>query len=432
MSILSRALGIRKEERLFNLSARIPLPGAQNLTDAGVPVTDETAQALTAVWSSARLIADTIASLPVGSYYRAGGVRLPAPRPAWLDRPDLSDPNSTGYQFWQSLVTSLLYAGNAYVLYVRDAAGEVVETHVLNPYKVRPERVRVDGQARILYRIRGEHDDAVLDSDQIIHIPLFRRPGDLVGVSPIEACRLSIGSALAAEAYGARWFRNSGVPSGVIEVPSELTGDQAGELLDAWRRTHSGLNGANLPGILTGGARFTPISFKPEDVSWLEARRFGVEEVARIFRVPPFMLGVNTPGAVSYASTEQAMIYFVQHTIRPFLEQIETSFSRIIPDAENGTPTFLRFQVDGLLRGDVKTRYEAYATGIQNGFLRISDVRALEDLTPLEASARQYLRPLNLAPASLADAKTKADIYATLVGAGVDPAEAQRLSEAAG
>jgi hypothetical protein len=122
----------------------------------------------------------------------------------------------------------------------------------------------------------------------------------------------------------------------------------------------------------------------------------------------------------------------MQHTIRPFLEQIESSFARIIPDAENGSPSFLRFQVDGLLRGDVKTRYEAYATGVQNGFLRISDVRALEDLTPLEASARQYLRPLNLAPASLADAKTKADIYATLIGAGVDPAEAQRISEVAG
>jgi phage portal protein BeeE len=175
---------------------------------------------------------------------------------------------------------------------------------------------------------------------------------------------------------------------------------------------------------LTGGAKFTPISLKPADIAWLDARKFGIAEVARIFRVPPFMIGVNEAGSVSYASTEQASIYFVQHTIRPYLEQIESSYQRILPRGATGLPTFLRFNVDGLLRGDVASRYTAYATGIQHGFLRVADVRTLEDLPPLDDTSLESLRPLSLAPANIADVKTKVETLGALIRAGFEPASA--------
>ena len=426
MSIIERALRRTRETRLFAGSSRIPSVDAYNLADAGVRVDEENAQSLTAVWASIRLIADTIASLPVGVYERVDDVRQPVDSPTWLTQPDLSDPNSTNYQHWQSVLTSLLLAGNSYTYVVRDGNGEVLEVHVLDPRNVRPERVKTDDGYKILFRVRADHTELVFDSNDVIHIPLFKRAGHTVGVSPIEACRLSIGSALAAETYGAKWFRNSGVPSGVIEVPSELTQEQATQLIEAWKRTHSGMNAANLPGLLTGGAKFTPISLKPSDVAWLDARRFGVAEIARIFRVPPFMIGVSEAGSVSYASTEQAAIYFVQHTIRPYLEQIESSYQRILPRSADGNATFLRFNVDGILRGDVSSRYTAYATGIQHGFLRVSDVRALEDLSPLDDTSLESLRPLSLAPAAVADTKTKVETLGSLIRAGFDPADALR------
>lgn len=425
MSLIDRAFRRRSETRLFAGSSRIPSLLQQGISDAGVPVNEDTAQSLTAVWASVRLIADTIASLPVSVFERRDGVRSPVyPRPTWLTQPDLSDPNSTNYQHWQEVLTSLLLAGNSYTYCVRNESGEVLEVHVLDPFRVKPERVKTEDGTKILFRVRVENGEMVLDSEDVIHIPLLRRPNQVAGVSPIEACRTAIGSAIAAETYGARWFRSSGVPSGVIEVPSELTQEQAVELLDAWKRTHSGVNFANLPGLLTGGAKFTPISLKPADIAWLDARKFGIAEVARIFRVPPFMIGVNEAGSVSYASTEQASIYFVQHTIRPYLEQIESSYARILPRGSTGTPTFLRFNVDGLLRGDVASRYTAYATGIQHGFLRVADVRALEDLPPLDDTSLESLRPLSLAPANIADVRTKVDTLAKLIQAGFDPASA--------
>lgn len=429
MSIIRRALGGQQnEQRLFALSSKLPLPGEMMPGDAGIPVTETTAQALTAVWASTRLIADTIASLPVGVFERQGAVRIAAERPEWLDSPDLSNPNASGFQLWQSVTQSLLYHGNSYSMIVRGNDGRVIEVLPLDPTRVTPERVKIDGMSRIVYKIKTDNDTVVAPSEDIIHIPLFVKPGRIAGVSPIDACRTALSSAIVAEAFGAKWFRNSGVPSGVIEVPNELTGEQAQDLISAWRRTHGGMNGANVPGILSGGAAFKPISVNPADVLWIEARQFGVEEVARIYRVPPFMIGVNTAGAVSYSSVEQAMMFFVQHTIRPYLEQIEAAYGRLFPVSRTGAQVFMKFAVDGLLRGDVKTRYEAYASGITNGFMTVADARALEDLPPLDDTTRQPLRALNLAPAATADKRAQADIYAILIKAGLDPAEAARLA----
>jgi HK97 family phage portal protein len=195
-------------------------------------------------------------------------------------------------------------------------------------------------------------------------------------------------------------------------------------LKEGWARAHTGSNSYSV-GVLSGGASWKALSFRPEDAQLLSSREFGVAEIARIFRVPPALLAMTTPGSMSFSSVSELNAAFISYTLRPLAEKIERALSTLIPLPD----AFVRLSMDALLRGNLRDRYEAHRIAVQEGWESIADVRRLEDLSPIDdPAATAYRQPLNQADATLAGARQKADIFALLVGAGMDPAEAKRIA----
>jgi HK97 family phage portal protein len=221
------------------------------------------------------------------------------------------------------------------------------------------------------------------------------------------------------EEFAARFFGQGSAASGIIEFPGNLTREQAKDLVDGFEEGHRGLRRAHRPGILFGGAKFMKTTVDNDSAQFLESRRFAVEEIARIFRVPPSMLGVTTPGAMSYASVEMNGIHFVQHTLRPYISKIEDGYQKLLTNN-----AFIKFNVDGLLRGDQQSRYQAFSTGIQAGFLSINDIHRIEDMSPVEGgdSYRVPLANVDINAANLSEMDRKSLIAQRLILAGFDPA----------
>jgi hypothetical protein len=254
----------------------------------------------------------------------------------------------------------------------------------------------------------------------MIHITELRLPGDLRGRSRIELIKENLGLAKALEEFAARFFGQGSSASGIIEFPGNLTREQAKDLVSGFEEGHKGLRRSHRPGVLFGGAKFTKTTVDNDSAQFLESRRFAVEEIARIFRVPPSMLGVTTPGAMSYASVEQNGIQYVTHTLRPYIEKIEEGYSRLLSGR-----AFMKFNVDGLLRGDQASRYASFSTGIQSGFLSINDIHRLEDMSPVEGgdSYRVPLANVDLSAANLAEIDRKVLMAQRLITTGFDPAD---------
>jgi HK97 family phage portal protein len=378
-------------------------------TKAGTVVTQETAMRIGTVYACVRLISDSISTLPVGPYRRFQGERLPVfPRPMWLDFPEL---DVTRVDHFQQVLVSLLVDGNAFVRVVRDDEG-IVGLIVLNPYHVTIHR---DGLGRIYYRV---HDET-LTPDEMLHIVDLRKPGQLRGESRIDLLKEQLGLAAALEEFAARFFGNGSTTQGIIEFPGALTKEQAKNLVDGFEQSHKGLRRAHRPGVLSSGAKFVKTGVNPNEAQMLESRQMSVEEIARIFRCPPSMLGVTTPGAMSYASVEANQIHFVTHTLRPYIVKLEDAYSKLLPEGQ-----FIKFNVDGLLRGDSQTRSNIYSQGIQAGWLSINDIHRLEDMTAVEGGDvyRVPLANVDLSAANLVETDKRVQMAQRLVQSGFEPA----------
>ena len=378
-------------------------------TKAGTVVTQETAMRIGTVYACVRLICDSISTLPVGPYRRFQGERLPVfPRPMWLDFPEL---DVTRVDHFQQVLVSLLVDGNAFVRIVRDDEG-IVGLIVLNPYHVTIHR---DGLGRIYYRV---HDET-LTPDQMLHIVDLRKPGQLRGESRIDLLKEQLGLAAALEEFAARFFGNGSTTQGIIEFPGALTKEQAKNLVDGFEQSHKGLRRAHRPGVLSSGAKFVKTGVNPNEAQMLESRQMSVEEIARIFRCPPSMLGVTTPGAMSYASVEANQIHFVTHTLRPYIVKLEDAYSKLLPEGQ-----FIKFSVDGLLRGDSQTRSNIYSQGIQAGWLSINDIHRLEDMAAVEGGDvyRVPLANVDLSAANLVETDKRVQMAQRLVQSGFEPA----------
>jgi len=422
MSVLRRLFsGEQRSLTLQNLTPlafdRVPFFGERNVESQRV-------LGLTAAYASVRLLADVISSFPVDAYTRIGGVRKPyrpaGDKPAWLVYPLPSEPTYTFNQLVSETVVSLFVDGNAFLYAPRDQAGTVLEVRVLDPRRVEIFR---DGRA-VKYKVKQDDrgDAIVFGQDTILHIPLVAMPGELRGLNPVQQLRSSLALGLTLEDYASNFFRTGSTPSGVIEVPHDLTKDQADALKSGWQRHHTGQN-MHTPGVLTGGASFKPLAFVPEDAQLLASRQFTTEEIARMFRIPPNLIGVMTPGAVSYASVEQTNLAFVQYTLRPLVEMVERPLSTLLlpPDA------FVKFSMDSLLRGTTRDRYETFRIGLQEGWLSVNDIRKMEDQTPLD-DGDSYRMPLNEADAPTALLRVQTEIAGSLVRSGYDPAEAASVA----
>lgn len=381
-------------------------------TQSSAYVDYQTAFTVNAVWACVSLISDTVSALPVDTYVRRDGIAYPyRPKPSWVSKPDVAIPSVA---FWQQAMISLLIDGNAFVRLFRDNRGEIINMIILNPLSVNVSR---NALGQKLYTSTTE-GNKVLTNDEMLHISgsiLF--PGEFRGKSPIDTLKENIGLAISLESFAARFFGQGTLTQGVIEYPGALTAEQAENLAKSFDRQHKGFRKAHKTGILSGGAVFKPTTIANDQAQMLDSRRLAVEDVARAYRVPTDMIGLNN-GGQSYNSIEQKQIAFVTHTLRPWLSKLEDAFSQLLPDN-----AYLAFSTDDLLRGDYATRIEGYAKLLQNGVLSTNEVRRKENMRPIDGGdvVRVPLTNVDISAASLNEDETKVDMAQKLIALGFVP-----------
>jgi HK97 family phage portal protein len=388
-------------QQLFGSGMLFDRPSASGMT-----VTEDTSLRLSAVYACVRLISDTISTLPYDQYVRRDGQRFPyRPKDSWVDRPSTEMPRTT---FWKQVIISLLLDGNAFVLVTRSGS-EIVDLTPLNPKQVRVER----REGRKVFVINNTQ---IVGPDQVLHLTEMLMPGELRGVSRIMQAKEALGLGLALEEYAAQFFGNGAYAGGVLEFPDKLSPEQRKEIRDTWNSVHQGPKRAHRVGMLWGGGKFNPLTVDPSASQLVDQRKFAVEEIARIFRVPPFMLGVSENAAMAFASIEQQQLFFRQHTIQPYVEMLEDHFQLLL---ENPA-TFIKFNMSSIVRADLSSRYSAYNVALLAGFMSVNDVRRLEDLGPVE-DGDQYRVPLQNIPltdAGLISMQQKARVAQSLTISG--------------
>jgi len=383
-------------------------------TWAGTVVNQKNALEIGAAYACVRLLSDTISTLPVDTFIRRDGNRLPyRPRPAWVYEPE--GPGSSRIEYYKQIVVSMLLSHGAVVQILRNGNGEIVALQPLDP-------TRVDIRRNPATRLREfviDGGEAVLSGEDVVYIPEMRRPGSLKGVSRVDELKQTLGLAKALDEFASRYFSNGANTSGMIEFPGNLTQEQAKDLVDAFEAGHKGLKKAHRPGVLSGGAKFVKTGSDGEQAQMLQSRQFAVEEVARVFRCPPSMIGLNTPGAMSYASVEHNAIQFTRYSLTPLIAAIEEAHNRLLPG-----DVFLRVNMDGLLRGDSATQAQVFSTALQAGYMSVNEARGLMDLRPVDGgdNPRVPLANIAVASAGIVEERERVEMAAKLVQSGYEPA----------
>ena len=278
--------------------------------------------------------------------------------------------------------------GNAFLLTVRNDLGEVLEVRVLDPRKVEVHQA-YDGTPT--YKITTGDGTASLGADSIVHITLFAYGENLRGLSPVEHHRVTLGLASATQVYAAKFYEQGAAPSGIIKVPGELTQDQAQTLRAAFGRNHEGVDRMHRVAVLSGGADFASLSAKISDMQMVETMQWGTEAIARIYGVPLHLL--QYPGGnTSYNSLEVVSAEWLRLGLGPLIARVEAGLQRLIV----GNTTFVKFNVDALLRPMTKERYEAYAVALNNGWLSLNEIRQLEDRASIGPDGDEFRQPLNI------------------------------------
>ena len=373
---------------------------------AGKRVNERSAMQMTAVYSCVRILAEAVAGLPLHLYrYKEdGGKEKAIDHPLYLLLHDEPNPEMSSFVFRETLMTHLLLWGNAYAQIIRNGKGEVIALYPLMPDRMTVDR---DSKGQLYYEYTVSMDDAPtvkgslvrLHPSDVLHIPGLGFDG-LVGYSPIAMAKNAIGMAIACEEYGAKFFANGAQPSGVLEHPGTLK--DPSRVRESWQSTFGGSHNANKVAVLEEGMKYTPISISPEQAQFLETRKFQINEIARIFRVPPHMVGDLEKS--SFSNIEQQSLEFVKYTLDPWVSRWEQSMARSLLTPEEKKQYFMKFNVDGLLRGDYQSRMNGYAVGRQNGWMSANDIRELENLDriPEELGGDLYLINGNMT--KLADA----------------------------
>ena len=377
-------------------------------TSSGRPVTERSAMQMTAVYSCVRILAEAIAGLPLHVYrYKDGGGKEKA-----LDHPlyrllhDEPNPEMTSFVFRETLMTHLLLWGNAFAQVVRNGLGEIIGLYPLQPNRMSVGR---DLDTKALYyeyqtswdEPAGEYKTIRLTPADVLHIPGLGFDG-LVGYSPIAMARNAIGLAQATEDYGASFFANGAAPGGVLEHPGTIK--DPSRVRESWQATFGGAKNGNKVAVLEEGMKYTPISVSPEQAQFLETRKFQLNEIARIFRVPPHMIGDLEKS--SFSNIEQQSLEFVKYTLDPWVIRWEQAITKTLLSAREKQQLFVKFNVEGLLRGDYQSRMEGYAVARQNGWMSANDIRELENLDRIEAAdgGDLYLVNGNMLPLDMAGA----------------------------
>ena len=352
-------------------------------TSSGKPVNETTAMQMTAVYSCVRILSETVAGLPLNvyRYNDSGGKEKALKHPLYRLLHDEPNPEMTSFAFRETLMSHLLLWGNAYAQIIRNARGEVVALYPLMPNKMTVDRDQ-NGRLFYLYQ-RGSEDPTTLGNtsqvylapSDVLHIPGLGFDG-LIGYSPIAMAKNAIGLAIATEEYGAKFFANGAAPAGVLEHPGTIKDPI--RVKESWNSAYQGSANAHKIAVLEEGMKYTAIGIAPEQAQFLETRKFQINEIARIFRVPPHMLADLEKS--SFSNIEQQSLEFVKYTLDPWVVRWEQSMCRVLFSESEKPDYFIRFNVDGLLRGDYASRMSGYATARQNGWMSANDIRELENL----------------------------------------------------
>lgn len=361
---------------------------------SGRSVSDTTALQSTAVLACVRVLSETIASLPLIMYRRLprGKQRDPG-HPLHRVLHDSPNPELTSFEFREAMMGWLGIRGNAYASIVWNGAGDVAELWPLPATLVRVERMD-NGKLIYFVQTRDAGEVPVRQAD-MLHIRALSSEG-VLGYSPITMAREAIGLSLAAEEYGGRFFSNNAAPRGFLETPHKLGDDGRKRLREGWEAAHGGLEKSHRVAVLEEGMKWAAVGLSQEDAQFIQTRKFQVTEIARVYRMPPHMIGDLE--RATFSNVEQQAIDFVVHTIRPWLVRWEQAYHRALFTERDRGSHFAEHLVDGLLRGDAAARHATYALGRTWGYYSANDVRALENRNPIEGGD-VYLVPMNMVPA---------------------------------
>lgn len=363
-------------------------------TTSGKQVNEYTAMQTTAVYACVRILSEALASLPLHLYrYTDTGKERVYDHPLARLLHDEPNPEMTSFVFRETLMSHLLIWGNAYAQIIRDGGGRVLGLYPLLPNQVAVDR---DKRGELVYAYTyalGENPNASqrtvnLSTHEVLHIPGLGFDG-LVGYSPIAMAKNAVGMTIACEDYGASFFANGANPGGVLEHPGVLKDPK--KVRESWNEVYRGSHNAHKVAVLEEGMKYQQIGIPPEEAQFLETRKFQINEIARLYRIPPHMVGDLEKS--SFSNIEQQSLEFVKYTLDPWVIRWEQALQKALLLPGEKTRYFIKLNVDGLLRGDYAGRMSGYATARQNGWLSANDIRALEDLNPIpdEEGGNLYL-----------------------------------------
>jgi HK97 family phage portal protein len=375
------------------------LTGLFGTSKTGVQVSEDNALTFSAVYAAVRIISETIASIPLNVYQADGETRVKAvghPVQALLAKA----PNSVSstFTFREAMASNLVLHGNAYAKIEMNAAGRPTALIPLNPMKV--EVKVVDGEKVYVFDKKHTYLDY-----EMLHFVCLSFNG-LTGKSPLSMAREAVAIGLAAQEYGARFYSNGANAGGVITAPGRLNTEVVKRLRESWNRAQSGNSNSHSTAILEEGMKYEKIGLDPEAAQFLQSRKFQVNEIARIFRIPPSYLA-DLENSSTRANVEQQAIQFVRDCITPYVRRMEVELNRKL-FREDEPNLYAYFTMEGLMRGDLQGRYDAYATARQWGWLSVNDIRDLENLNPVEGGDI-YLQPLNMVQSGQDDTNVDAD-----------------------
>lgn len=381
-------------------------------TTSGKPVNERTAMQTTAVYACVRILAEAIASLPlhIYEYQDDGGKKLVHDHPLYFLLHDEPNPEMTSFVFRETLMSHLLIWGNAYAQIIRDGAGRVLGLYPLLPDKMDVQR---DDRGNLYYVYSRssdenptfkEYGDIILKAEDVLHIPGLGFDG-LIGYSPIAMAKNAVGMTLACEEYGASFFANGANPGGVLEHPGVLK--DPSKVRESWNSVYRGVGNAHKIAVLEEGMKYQQIGIPPEEAQFLETRKFQINEIARLYRIPPHMVGDLEKS--SFSNIEQQSLEFVKYTLDPWVIRWEQSLQKALLLPDEKSKYFIKMNVDGLLRGDYQSRMNGYAVGRQNGWFSANDIREMENMNPIPDEEGGNLYLINGAMTKLADAGAFAD-----------------------
>lgn len=358
------------------------------VSSSGAYVDVRSAEGISTVFAAVGLLAGTVASLPLHLYRR-----LPnGDRERVTDHPLAEvlsarpNENQTAFEWREQETAHCVLSGNAYSEIVWDKAGNVTALKPLHPRNVTIVKLPNDRHRYDVTDSNGRLRSLL--SEEVLHLR-DRSDDGLMGKSRITIAREMLGGVLSAQEHGNRTFANGARLSGVLQTPHQMTAEQIARLSESWQSQFSGAANAGRTAILENGLQYAQLAMSNEDAQWLQSRQFSVEEIARIFNVPPVLLGDLRHA--NFSNSVEMMRHFVTVTLRPWLVRIEQAMERALLGPMARQRFFIEFNAEGLLRGDSTNRADFYDKGIASGWLLPSEARRLENLPTIEGidDARQ-------------------------------------------